>query len=262
VQETFNFPWDYDIIFTNIDSTYIGRVTTKTMRDEKNLRISSAQLLVAQAFNFYVINKNFLDSTGAYEKLDLVVQDMNNNLKYDMLVDRILVGPVTTNNRWAGTAFIINFQQVADSSGLPQANDAYHLTFRRPFWTTDTLSFTVNQSGELDRRALQSSLDNIKVVPNPYIMTNAMETAVASQYFNQRRRIMFTHVPAECSIKIFTSSGILIDEIVVKNQDDNGSAFWDLLTQEGLEIAAGVYIYHLKATQTGDQKMGKFAIVK
>jgi len=262
VQETFNFPWDYDIIFTNIDSTYIGRVTTKTMRDENNSRINSAQLLVAQAFNFYVINKNFVDSSGVFEKLDLAVQDMNNNLKYDMLIDRILVGPVTTNNRWAGTAFIIDFQQVADSSGLPQANDVYHLTFRRPFWVTDTLSFTVNQSGELDRQALKTTLDDIKVVPNPYVMTNSMETAVASQFFNQRRKIMFTHVPAQCSIKIFTSNGILIDEIEVNNQDNNGSAFWDLQTREGLEVAAGIYIYHLKATRTGDQKMGKFAIVK
>jgi len=187
---------------------------------------------------------------------------MNNNLKYDLLNDRILVGPVTTNNRWAGTAFIVDFQQVADSSGLPQANDVYHLTFRRPFWVTDTLSFTVNQSGELDRQALKTTLDDIKVVPNPYVMTNSMETAVASQFFNQRRKIMFTHVPAQCSIKIFTSNGILIDEIEVNNQDNNGSAFWDLQTREGLEVAAGIYIYHLKATRTGDQKMGKFAIVK
>jgi hypothetical protein len=35
-----------------------------------------------------------------------------------------------------------------------------------------------------------------------------------------------------------------------------------LLTNEGLEIAAGVYIYHVRAEKTGDEKLGKFAVVK
>jgi hypothetical protein len=54
----------------------------------------------------------------------------------------------------------------------------------------------------------------------------------------------------------------LVDEIRVNNQSDNGIAHWDLLTKEGLEIAAGIYVYHLKASATGDVKLGKFAVVK
>jgi hypothetical protein len=72
---------------------------------------------------------------------------------------------------------------------------------------------------------------------------------------------MFTHLPAECEIKIFTVSGVLVDEITVSNSAENGIAHWDLLTKEGLEIAAGMYLYHIKA-ETGEEKMGKFAIIK
>ena len=49
-----------------------------------------------------------------------------------------------------------------------------------------------------------SILKRIGVVPNPYIVTNMMEPAVRNIYLNQRRRIMFTNIPAQCNIKIFT----------------------------------------------------------
>ena len=89
-----------------------------------------------------------------------------------------------------------------------------------------------------------------------------MEPSVRNIYLNQRRRLMFTHIPAQCTIKIFTISGYLVDEIEVNNEPSNGIAHWDLLTREGLEVAAGIYVYHLKSTSTGKEKMGKFAVVK
>ena len=73
---------------------------------------------------------------------------------------------------------------------------------------------------------------------------------------------MFTNVPAMCTIKIFTSSGVLVDDILVENTAGNGIVEWDLLSKEGLEVAAGMYFYHLKVDATGDEKMGKFAIIK
>ena len=117
-------------------------------------------------------------------------------------------------------------------------------------------------------------MKKIKVVPNPYIVTNTMEPTVANNKFNQQRRIMFTHVPAQCAIKIFTISGVLVAELEVHNSvenrqtawdlntEANGVAFWDLQTKEGLDVAAGYYLYHVKSTLTGHEKMGKFAILK
>lgn len=81
---------------------------------------------------------------------------------------------------------------------------------------------------------------------------------------------MFTHVPPRCTIKIFTMSGVLIDEI---NYDsaapaegfvttNGGIIHWDMKNKDGLEIAAGVYLFHVKDTQTGEEKLGKFAVIK
>jgi len=114
----------------------------------------------------------------------------------------------------------------------------------------------------IDPEKLNDEMDLIKVVPNPYVATNAMEPAVANRYLNQRRRLMFTHVPAQCEIRIFTSSGVLVDKIEVNNEPGNGIVHWDLLSREDLEIAAGMYFYYVKSTVTGKEKMGKFAVIK
>ena len=103
--------------------------------------------------------------------------------------------------------------------------------------------------------------DDIKVVPNPYVATNVMETAVSNQFLNQRRSLMFTNVPAQALIKIFTVSGVLVDEIIINNSPEKGIVHWDMLTREGLEISAGMYLYHIKA-ETGNEKIGKFAVIK
>ena len=105
-------------------------------------------------------------------------------------------------------------------------------------------------------------MEAIKVVPNPYIGTNLLEESIYSSNFNQRRKLMFTHLPSQCIIKIFTSSGILVDIIEVNNSIDDGVAYWDLLTNEGMEVASGMYFFHVKSNITGKEKVGKFAIVK
>ena len=74
--------------------------------------------------------------------------------------------------------------------------------------------------------------------------------------------LLFTHIPADCVIKIFTVSGVLVDEIKVNNEPERGIIHWDMLTRENLEIAAGMYIYHIESSVTGDSKLGKFAVIK
>ena len=62
-------------------------------------------------------------------------------------------------------------------------------------------------------------------------------------------------------IIIFSICGILIREIKINNSPERGIVHWDMLTKEGLEIAAGMYLYHVEA-ETGEEKIGKFAVIK
>ena len=260
ISEGPKMPWKYQIVFTDNDSAYVGIAYTGTVRDENGSSIGSDKI-ANPAINFYVQNMFFVDSTtGQYELMDVIAQDMNNNDTFDLFEDRIFVG-APAGNRWRATAFIIDFQLATDAT-YPQSGDVYQVDWNRPFFESDTIRFSVSLNDSLDIADLTSDMKNIKVVPNPYVMTNLMEPALSNPFLNQRRRLLFTHIPATCTIKIFTVSGVLVDKIIVENEPDNGIVHWDMLTREGLEIAAGMYLYHVESQVTGDEKLGKFAVIK
>ena len=254
------FPDDYAIIFTADDSAYVGKVNIANMTDEFNQKISKKDLLLHQAFNFFVLNQTRQDT------MEMVVQDMNGNGVFDILEDRILVGPIGNKGffkgLWGGLAFVIDFNELESENQLPRAGDVYQVTFKRPFLPTDSVTFTINAGEELNVQKFEDDFKKIKVVPNPYIATNAMEPALSNPYLNQPRRLMFTHIPAKCTIQIFTVSGVLVKTIEVNNEPANGIVHWNLRSREGLEVAAGMYIYRVKSLLTGKEKLGKFAVIK
>jgi hypothetical protein len=264
-EEGNNFPWTYQIEFGQPDSVLYTSVVSNVRRilDETGTVIDREDILPQLSFNFRCYTTLFTDSTGAYENMDLLVFDENANEVFDMTEDRIIVGPVTNDDdgRWAGTVFLFDFKNVPEDQ-LPKPGDVYQLGWTRPFFKRDTVTFAVTIEDAIVGAALDAEMEDIHVVPNPYVGTNVMEPALARSGLNQRRRLMFTHIPAQCTIKIFTVSGVLIDEINVDNEPDNGIVHWDLRSKEGLEIAAGMYLFHVKSEKTGKEKLGKFAVIK
>ena len=255
-------PWDYEIIFTNTSDRYTSLVGSKSnIRNEFDERIPTTEILLKQNFSFYVQNTMFAKFDGSYEIMDMVVHDVDKNGQFDLAKDKILVGGITWDKKWAGTAFVLDLNLV-QSGSMPAGDDVFRVKFTRPIWKTDYMAFSVNTYDSLNVDSLKNTMENIKVVPNPYVATNVMEPAVSNQFLNQRRRLLFTNIPAQATIKIFTVSGILVDEINVNNSAERGTIHWDMLTREGLEIAAGMYIFHIEALSTGDQKIGKFAVIK
>jgi hypothetical protein len=97
-------------------------------------------------------------------------------------------------------------------------------------------------------------LDDIRVVPNPYIVRNAWE---ASRDYS---RIAFTHLPDKCTIRIYTLSGDHLQTLEHESATFDGNENWDLLTKNNQKIAAGVYIYYVDSEY--GEKIGKFAVVR
>ncbi len=272
------YPWKYNIVFTNNEDAY----TTKTnkirgIKNTDNQPLGPVEAIFGYNFNFYVINKERSNEDGTDEILDLLVYDKNRNKKFDYDEDEVLVG-YTVENRgkyyWAGTIFSINFADAYKQNNLPKAGDIYQVSFDRAFTENEYFEFKLLPENALDKKSLKEQMDKIKVVPNPYVMTNSFEPSVLNYQLNQERRIMFTNIPARCKIKIYTVSGMLVDEIYVDNNienrktnwdtntNSNGTVKWDLKTREGLEISSGYYIYKVIALETGDEKVGKFAVIK
>jgi len=106
----------------------------------------------------------------------------------------------------------------------------------------------------------QSTLDNIKVVPNPYIISATWERKRLGDPLlgEPVRDLAFTNLPDRCTIKIFTIDGNLVKTIYHSRL--SGTTFWDLRTEYNQLIATGVYFYHIES-ELGE-KIGKFAVVR
>ena len=214
------------------------------------------QDVFSRSYPFYIYN-NTLNDTMSLIGID------DNRDGFNPWEDKILVGTSDENGFWVGTTCEIDFAGVLQES-LPSSGDIYSVRFNRPFWSGDYSFFDTGDFGSISDSKLSNEMDKIKVVPNPYVMTNLLEESIYNTDFNQRRKLMFTHLPAQCIIEIYTVSGILVDTIEVNNALDDGVVYWDLLTNESLEVAAGMYIYYVKSlvNNRGNEKIGKFAIIK
>jgi len=103
----------------------------------------------------------------------------------------------------------------------------------------------------------QKDLNNVMVVPNPYIV---------GSNFNESehiRKIRFTNLTPNCTIKIFTLLGELVSTFS-HSSESSGNAFWDMRTLNNQEIAPGLYIYHIEETGMDNisPRIGKFAVIR
>lgn len=129
-----------------------------------------------------------------------------------------------------------------------------------PFSENDVYSFTVRQ-GSLERDRARRELDRIAVVPNPYVATAEWEPRIEFITGRGPRKIDFIHLPQQCTIRIYTLSGFLVDTIEHSSPADNGAASWNLVSKDGMDVAYGIYLYHVDAPGVGEY-IGKFAVIK
>jgi hypothetical protein len=141
----------------------------------------------------------------------------------------------------------------------PQPGDVYRIVTKKPFRTGEYFEFTT-KAPSFDLSKAKSDLDKIAVVPNPYPGGASWEPAT-SQVGRGERRIFFTHLPQKCTIRIYTLSGKLVETIQHESTLDDGEVSWNLVSKDGMDIAYGVYIYHVEAPGIGE-KIDRFAIIK
>ncbi|MCL4538208.1 MAG: hypothetical protein M1378_01170 [Bacteroidetes bacterium] len=143
---------------------------------------------------------------------------------------------------------------------IPMPGDTAYIKLKKPFLSNDVFSFTT-ATQHLDKALEKAQLDDIKVVPNPYLGSAQWE--VKNPYTTGRgpRSLHFTHLPAKCTIRIFTVDGELVNTIEHNSLINDGTEDWDMLSKDKLSISYGVYIFHVDAPGIGT-KIGKFAVIK
>ena len=142
----------------------------------------------------------------------------------------------------------------------PEPGDYVELHTFKPFLSGDVFEFTT-VGEKIDKTLAKNQMDRIKVVPNPYIVSNTWERPNPYSSGRGPRELHFTHLPAKCTIRIFDIVGQLVDVIERDGELNDGTEVWDMLSKDGLEIGYGIYLYHIEADGIGE-KTGKFAIIK
>lgn len=179
------------------------------------------------------------------------------NLEYDEW-ERIILShtPYGTGEEPASyDGYIIRFWGAADNA---QPGDKVVVHTAKPFTLEDRYTFSTEAATVA---ATKDDLDDINVVPNPYAITSSYEYSQTPWV----KELQFHHLPAECTISIFTVSGELV-KILNHNSASDGYRgpsveAWNLWNYNDQEVAFGVYIYHVKAEGIGE-KVGKFAVIK
>ncbi|MCK5572008.1 MAG: hypothetical protein KAJ12_04580, partial [Bacteroidetes bacterium] len=155
----------------------------------------------------------------------------------------------------------ILFYPPADSTEetvMPQEGDIYLVASSKPFEDGDLYTFTTTAVG-FDQARAQAMLDNIYVVPDPYVVWSALETPGITSTLRGENRLQFRNLPPVCTIRIYTLTGELIDTI--EKDDSTSFAEWAVVSNEGQRLAYGIYIFHVDVPGVGE-KIGRFALIK
>lgn len=171
--------------------------------------------------------------------------------------DIILLEPNLQDSLVTTWTFTVSYDTI---NTQPAAGDSAIITLAKIFRADDVFEFTTTAQG-VNQELAKSSLDRIRVVPNPYVVTAEWEEK--SPYSSGRgpRKIQFTNLPQRCTIRIYTVSGELVRTIEHDAPIIDGSESWDLLTRDNLAVSYGLYIFHVDAPGVGE-KIGKFALIK
>ncbi len=115
----------------------------------------------------------------------------------------------------------------------------------------------------------------VGVYPNPYRVNAAWDGTTS-----RTRKLNFYNLPARSVVRIYTLAGELVDEFehdAATYTGDirwynnfsaegrllpGGEHSWDLLTESGLNMATGLYLFTVKDSESGEVQTGKFAVIK
>jgi hypothetical protein len=161
---------------------------------------------------------------------------------------------------------VLDTSVVAEADNPPGEGDVYRLVVNEPFGANDAFEFAV-LAERIDPDAARSAFgeQDPYVVPNPYVAAASFEPERFATGGRGNRRLEFRAIPAGATIRIYTVRGQLVQTL---QQDGSTAGFvpWDLRSKDNLEIAPGLYIFHVDAngTSAGDigTYIGKFAVIK
>ncbi|MGH7592787.1 MAG: hypothetical protein ACRELE_02905, partial [Gemmatimonadales bacterium] len=148
-------------------------------------------------------------------------------------------GTVWTERDYVGNVFGGN--GTVTGAGTTGGTYAFVPALPLPFTAPGTavqLQFNVtNQVQTADLAAVSK----VHTVPDPYYVTSAFENAIDA------KDIQFVNVPTGATIRIYSSSGILLRVLQNNSTVFSGIVHWDVRNRTNQFVASGVYFYNVEA---------------
>lgn len=114
------------------------------------------------------------------------------------------------------------------------------------------------QGSTVAEQVAKDELEQIRVVPNPYVVSSLWEREFGELRREPIRQLQFINLPSRCTIYIFTVAGDLVQKL--EHDSPGGTEVWDLRAEGGREIAPGIYLYLVKTESR--EYLNRFAVIK
>jgi hypothetical protein len=170
------------------------------------------------------------------------------------------------------TLYTYTLSGLSESQGLYFAVTAFD--FGNPVTKLSPLESAPSINAKLVYPINRSAAQNVMVYPNPYILGDALkpggyldlgyEDSDRSGNTQFDRRIIFSGLPEDWVLRIFTLDGDLVKQLEEGDsfyQLAPGVCFWDLISRNTQSVVSGLYIYVIDGAD-GYHEIGKIAIVK
>ena len=262
------YPRDYRIVFYDsvlsmsspVKIHFINRTTGAILPSAATLPATPANFKVFDIntgqelpFGFYDATKDPLAKKGMFSAGDYIV--LFENLSLPNGKDSTLITYKISNGAAYDSAFYNRYHKLAGSGDTLNYYPNMELTSKAKY------KFQV-RGQKIDLQLAKTSLSDIKVVPNPYVVTSLYDPYNPYTTSGTGTRVVkFIHLPQQCTIKIYTVDGSLVKVINHSSSMRDGSEDWDLLNRDNMQVAYGVYVYYVDAPSIG-KHIGKIMVIK
>ena len=129
------------------------------------------------------------------------------------------------NNKW-----VYEDKSISIGAGYFYTVTSYDSAGNESWWTNR------NETAVQASRYAAANALNIKVFPNPFKIVSGFPTS------GSENNIVWTNLPAQCTIRIYTSSGERVRTLSHENPN-SGEETWDQLTDARQRTAPGIYFW-------------------
>ncbi|MGD8781013.1 MAG: hypothetical protein PVH88_18865 [Ignavibacteria bacterium] len=243
-------PFDFPNYPTGIKETEDYAIVFENEYNMKSTPNLPGMTLSAKDINFKIVNISDPQSTYLVPFGFVSLDDTLS--KGDRV---ILANKDTTHFTW-----VIEF--VGDNKVVPVKGDTLFISILKPLNSEDKFIFTTTPA-TVDNEKAKDEINDVKVVPNPYVVSNIFEHPLSTQISGRGDRIIkFIHLPAGSKISIYTVRGNLVRTLRHESSISDGTVSWNLRNEEGLDVSYGIYFYVVEAPEIGAKKFGKIALIK